>query len=212
MNIRLLILPTAFCLLVSFSGCVTIFSDFQSAETLGKGNTEITPAASIVTFSNDGESEHIQTNLGIQFGAGLSETMDLRARLELPSIPGEDFGNIGDFFVFGVGPKFQIVEKKVAAYIPFGAAFGEDIETDDTFEVQPTLLLSFPLSEQIEINPSTKLIVPLGSDRDATFAINLGFAAWNNNFGIRPEIGLMKSLEDSEGTFFHFGLGFSLRN
>lgn len=201
-----------FALLLIFltSNCVTIFSEFQSADTLGEGNTEITPAASIVNFSNDGESDHIQTNIGVQVGYGVSEVTDLRFRFEAPSY-GDDLSTFGEIFAIGFGPKVQLIEDKVAAYIPLGLAFGEDIETSDTYEIQPTVIFTFPLSSNAELNPSAKVIVPF-NDRDTALALNLGFGIWNGNIGIRPEVGIMKSLSDGEGTFAHFGVGFSIRN
>ncbi|MEQ9264835.1 MAG: hypothetical protein RLN81_06410 [Balneolaceae bacterium] len=191
------------------SNCVTIFSEFQSADTLGKGNTEITPAASIVNFSNDGESDHIQTNMGVQVGYGVSEVTDLRFRFEAPSY-GDDLSTFGEIFAVGFGPKIQLIEDKVAAYMPLGFAFGEDIETSETFEIHPSVLMTFPINETTELNPSMKLIMPF-DDRDAALALNLGVGFWNDNIGLRPEIGIMKSLEEGDGTFVHFGVGLSIR-
>lgn len=191
------------------SNCVTIFSEFQSADTLGEGNTEITPAASIVSFTNEGESEHIQTNMGVQVGYGLSDVTDLRFRFEAPSY-GDDLSTFGEFFAFGFGPKVQLIEDKVAAYMPLGFAFGEDVETSETFEIHPSVIMTFPINETTELNPSIKLIMPF-DDRDATLALNLGLGFWNDNMGLRPEIGIMKSLENGDGTFVHFGVGFSIK-
>ena len=87
---------------------------------------------------------------------------------------------------------------------------GEDVETSETWEIQPTLLFSIPVNEKIEFNPSTKIILPF-SDRDATYAFNAGFAFWFDNIAIRPEFGIMKSFEDPEGTFYHYGVGFTYK-
>jgi hypothetical protein len=198
--------------LLSFSqGCVTIFSDFQSADTLGKGNTEITPATSKVIIADEGETEHWQNNYGVQLGVGLNDNIDARFRIEIPTIPDESY-TFGDVVIFGAGPKFSLSEDIAALYVPIGFAVGKDIETSEFVEIQPTLLFTIPVIQSFEINPSAKLIIPVDSDRSSTYAFNLGLAYWQGKLGVRPEMGFMKSLEDSEGTFYHFGIGFSLRN
>lgn len=195
-----------------FQSCVTIFSDFQSADTLGEGNTEFTPGTSIVTYNADGiESSRAQTNWGAQLGYGLNDKTDLRLRVEFPSA-GNDLDTFGEYIIFGGGPKFELSKDKLAAYIPVGFAFGEGVETSESFEIQPTLLMSFPLSKKFEFNPSAKFILPVNDDRDATFALNFGAGIWNKKFGVRPEIGIMKSLEGNDGTFVHYGIAFSFRS
>ncbi len=195
--------------LISLSGCVTIFSEFQDAETMGKGNYEITPSSSIVTFNDEGSSDHIQTNIGVQAGTGISDQVDLRLRLEVPSI-GDNLDTFGDFWVVGAGLKFQIYEGRLAGYVPLGLAFGEDIETSETLELQPSLIGTVPLSNSIDFNPSLKFIVPF-ENRDNAIALNLGVAFWNDNIGIRPEVGFMRSIEGGDGTFAHYGIGFTYR-
>lgn len=196
-------------LFLTLPGCVTIFSDFQSAETLGKGNVEVTPAASGVGLTDDGESERIQSNYGVQMGIGVADGVDARIRIEFPTLYGEP-STFGDFIIFAAGPKFRLNGDYIAAYLPLGFMMGEDVETSETWEIQPTLLFSVPISEEIEFNPSAKIILPFG-DRDATFAFNAGFAFWLDNIAIRPELGIMKSFEDPEGTFYHYGIGFTYK-
>lgn len=193
----------------SLSGCVTIFSEFQDAETIGKGNYEITPSSSIVTLSDEGESDHVQSNFGVQLGTGINDKVDMRFRLEVPTLPGAS-ESFGDFWAVGVGPKFQILEDKLAGYVPLGFGFGDGIETSDSFEIQPTLIGTVPINSSIDFNPSLKLIFPF-SDRDNAIALNLGFAVWKENIGIRPEVGVLGSLEGGEGTFAHYGIGLTYR-
>ena len=90
-------------LLLTLTGCVTIFSDFQSAETLGEGNFEITPAASGVGLTDDGDSERLQSNYGVQIGVGVADGVDARFRLEIPTIYDEP-SSFGDFIVLAAGP------------------------------------------------------------------------------------------------------------
>ncbi len=191
------------------SGCVTIFSEFQDAETVGKGNYEITPSSSIVTANEEGEVDHIQTNFGVQVGTGITDKVDIRFRLEVPTVAGSS-ESFGDFWVLGAGPKFQIFEDRLAGYVPIGFGFGDGIDTGDSFEMQPTLIGTIPVTESIDFNPSLKMIYPF-SDRDNAVALNLGVALWGKNIGIRPEVGFMKSLEGGDGTFAHYGIGLTYR-
>ncbi len=191
--------------------CVTIFSEFQSAETLGEGNTEITPAASYVGFYDDGDQEHIQTNIGVLAGYGINETLDLRGRVELPMIA-DEFETFGDVIAIGFGPKIKIGDNNASFYSPIGFAFGDDIETSETYEWHPTLIMSTSLKDGAELNGSFKLIIPFEEERDNALALNLGLAKWASNTGIRPEIGIMKNLNDETGIFFHAGVAVSFRN
>lgn len=200
-----------FLTFVVSQGCVTIFSEFQSAETLGKGNYEVTPSASIVAYYDEYESERAQNSIGVQYGYGITDKLDLKTRLEIPWVS-DEIAPFGDIFVFGFGPKFGIVEKRFSIYTPVGFAFGNEIETSETIEFHPTALYSIPVSEHFEINTSGKFILPITTDNDPFYAINIGLGIWNDNIGIRPEIGLLKSTQTMDGNYVHFGLGLSLRS
>lgn len=194
------------CLLVITNGCVTVFSDFQSARTLGEGNKEVTGNISGVSYSEDGESGYYQTNIGAQFGYGINEKVDLRLRVENMNLDGasENF----KYYAIGFGPKFSLIENKMALYVPLGFAFGEDLNTDETFEVHPTLLYSFPVSDDFEINTSGKYIFAFEDGRDNSVALNLGLGIFSSQFTFRPELGIM-IYPSSDGILFHFGTGVS---
>lgn len=50
------------------SGCVPFVADQQSARLLAPGEVEVTPSFSSVSFSNEGESEHVQDQFGLRAG------------------------------------------------------------------------------------------------------------------------------------------------
>lgn len=185
--------------------CAPVFSDLQSARMNGKGNIDVTPSFSQVSFAEGGESASVQTHFGVQAGLGLSDKTDLRTRIEHISVKGEDFGAT----VIGVGPKFSIVEDQIAAYIPIGTAIGSDVNTNDLWEIQPTVLATFPVNDLVEINPSLKYIIQL-SGGDDLVAINFGIGIGEyGKFVVRPEYGLLYNLGES-GHFSHFSLGVNL--
>lgn len=200
------------CLTVLFPGCAPVFSELQSAKLVGPGHLEVTPSFSSVSFSSEGESEHIQNHYGIQAGIGVNRQMDFRLRYERVSVDMQDMNGDESFGVnvFGFGPKFSLVKDMVAAYFPIGFAFGEDIEVSETWQIHPTLLITLPISKYIEFNPSAKVLIPLKGEQDTLIAFNLGTAISANleKWAIRPEIGFLYNPGES-GHFMHFSVGFT---
>ena len=198
------------CLTVLFPGCFApVFSDLQSAKLAGPGQLEMTPSFSSVSFSSEGESEHVQNHLGIQAGLGVFDIMDFRLRYERLSVDQCDNGTFG-VNVLGFGPKFSLVKDWAAFYVPVGFAFGEDIEVSDTWQVHPTLLLTLPVNKYIELNPSAKVLIPFQSERDTLFAFNLGagISANLDKWAIRPELGFLINPGES-GSYMHLSIGFT---
>lgn len=200
------------CLTALFPGCAPVFSELQSAKLVGPGHLEVTPSFSSVSFSSEGESEHIQNHYGIQAGIGINRQMDLRLRYERVSVDLQDMDGDESFGVnvLGFGPKFSLVKDMVAVYVPIGFAFGEDIEVSETWQIHPTLLITLPISKYFEFNPSAKVLIPLKGEQDTLVAFNLGTAFSTNleKWAIRPEIGFLYNPGES-GHFMHFSIGFT---
>jgi len=200
------------CLIVIFPACAPVFSEMQSAKLVGPGDIEVTPSFSSVSFSSEGESEHIQNHYGIQAGLGVNKQMDFRLRYERVSVDMQDMDSDESFAVnvLGFGPKFSLVKDMVAAYIPIGFAFGEDIEVSETWQIHPTLLITLPIGKYIEFNPSAKVLIPLKGEQETLVAFNLGTAISANleKWAIRPEIGFLYDPGES-GHFMHFSIGFT---
>jgi len=186
--------------------CAPVFSDLQSARLVGKGNVEATPSYSTVGFSEEGESEGIQNHVGLQLAYGISSKIDLRLRYEYIWLKeGEDYSKS----VIGLGPKFSLLENKIAFYLPVGRALGE--ETSETWQLHPTLLLTFPaMEDKLDISFSSKYLIAFCEDCDNLVAFNLGLALSKNvkRWAIRPEYGLLFNPGES-GRFYHFSIGFS---
>ncbi len=180
--------------------CAPVFSTLQSAKLVGKGNFEATPHFTTTSSKEEGESDHIQNHFGFQVGYGLSKGVDLIARYENIVISNEG----GNANVFGIGPKINLVRDMVAAYIPVGFAFGQDIGGIEQLEVQPTLLFTFPVGPYVEINPSAKGII----GEDFYYALNFGVGLSTDfkKYVIRPEYGLCFNPGES-GHFSQFSIG-----
>ncbi len=194
------------CAILWVNGCAPVFSDLQSARTVPKGKVQLTPSFSSVSFTEDGETEKVQNVFGGQLAIGVHESSEFRlafARVDFPEGTGVN--------VFGFGPKFSIVKDQVAFYLPVGFAFGEGIEVSETWDMHPTVIFTTLPHQNIEINPSAKVLIALNSDRDTLLAFNLGLGLSNNfeRWAIRPEIGILVNPGES-GFFTAYSVGISL--
>lgn len=187
------------------SGCAAPFSDLQSARLAGPNRIEVTPSYSTVSFSDEGERERVQDHFGVQVATGVSDRVDLRGRYERISVREAD----EDVNVLGFGPKFGLVEDRLAFYVPVGFAFGGDIEVSETFQVHPTLLLTLPVHEAVELNGSVKALIPITErDIDDLIAFNFGIGLGPDlrRWVIRPEIGFLFN-PGEDGHFRHLSIG-----
>jgi hypothetical protein len=190
----------------SGSGCAPVFSDFQGARMVKPGRAEITPAASYVSAP--------QYTAGLQVAYGLHRRAELRARLthvfrpqtsrtsnsQVDVLNDLDDALQQDFNVISAGLKFSLIKDRIALHLPAEAYFGGG----DAGRVtgHPALLLSVPISDRLEFNPSINAILPAGF-----VAVNLGLAAGDlDRWAVRPEVGMLANT----GTV-SIGLGFSVR-
>jgi hypothetical protein len=186
--------------LASLAACVPPFSELQSARLVGPGRTEITPSYSAVFL---GEEGHVQDDLGVQAGFGIAKPIDLRLRYEMLIADGALLHAVG------VGPKLRVLPDRVALFVPIGFGFGEDVETSETVQVHPTMLLTWPASPTFELNASAKVLVPLAGDQDTGVAFNLGpgLSSDLRRWAARPEIGVLLDPADSDVVYVHVSFG-----
>ncbi len=193
-------------------GCAPVFSELQSARTVGEGNYEFTPSYSSVNFSNDGETEGIQNHLGVQIAYGISDKWDLRARYERVWLKGDmdTDGGIGEGWdVIGIGPKYSVIKNKFAVALPIGRALGMD--TEDTWEIHPTILLTAPIiMDKVEITFAPKYLITLCDGCEDFMAVNVGLSLSSdlNRWAIRPEYGHLYNFGE-DGHYGQFSIGFS---
>jgi len=185
------------------NSCAPVFSEMQSASTVGEGKMDGTVSYSSVRFSSEDGSDHVQNHADVQFAYGFSENLDLRGRYSSIWVPDEDIR----LNLLGFGPKFNFIKDRLSAYLPVGFAFGEGIESSETFQIHPTILGSFPIIDKLEVNPSFKVLVPISGEGESLVAVNLGFGIdIARGVTIRPEYGLLFN-PGEDGRFSHFGLG-----
>ena len=190
---------------ITFQYCAPVFSELQSARTVGKNNIEATPF--YTTTSG------IQDHLGLQASYGVSSKVDIRARYE------EIWAGIYDkgthekpVTVIGIGPKYRLIKNKMAFSVPLGRALGENHK--DSWQVQPAMLLTLPaIKNKIEFTLSPKYLIIFGKPKDLP-AVNLGasFSTNLDKWALRPEYGMLFYRGGENERQFSVGLSFTLHN
>jgi hypothetical protein len=185
------------------TACAPTFSDLQSARLAGTERVELTGSYSYIGASVDGESEKVADQFGFQLATGIARSVDLRLRYERVAVDDADVSSN----VLGGGPKIRLVRDRVAFYLPIGFAFGDDIESSETWQIHPTLLGTLPVADQVEVNGSAKVLFPFESDIDTTLAFNLGLGIGNfERLVLRPEVGFLIN-PGEDGHVRHFSIG-----
>lgn len=201
-SILIIVLP-------SMQSCIVpAFSEIQSARTVGTSNIEVTPSYTSVSANEEGESDGIQNHAGLRFALGLTDQVDLRAKYERIWL--KDCEDCEGVSIAGMGPKFSLVEDQVAFYLPVGRAFGDD--TDETWQLHPTLLLTQNIKDQIDVTFAPKYLITFCEDCDDLLALNFGLGLSDDfdKWAFRAEYGILHNLkEDTPGHYGQFSLGLS---
>lgn len=190
------------------SGCVT--SALQSARLVGPGNFEITPSYSMGSFTGNGDTERTTNQFGIQVATGLTPRIDLRLRYEYIDVaPEREEG----FNILGFGPKFGVVEDRLAIYVPVGFAFGGNVDdSSDSWVFRPTVLFTHTINDHAEITTAGKGVIWLNADDTENLigaGLGLGLSSDLDRWVVRPEAGFLRD-PGEEGTLWHWSVGFTL--
>jgi len=203
-------------------GCAPVFSDLQSAKTVGQGNIELTPSYSKIyyygckgdNFCSEIEYDStVQTQYGIQFAYGLNDRLDIRSRIEKIKVEvdhDELFGH--SITTFGFGLKYSIIKDKFSVYVPISYI---NSESGNTFKlIEPTALFTIAMGQYTEFYPSLKLLIPLFEDEgDINRVFNLGLGISNNwdKWILHPEIGYLQ-IVDAEfyNEYVHYSFGLTI--
>jgi len=109
------------------------------------------------------------------------------------------------------GPKIGLIPDRVALAVPASVSFGEDVP--NSWALQPTALITVPLSPRLDLNPSVRLLIPLCDDcefNDSLVGLNAGLG-WHASprVIVRPEAGILVNPGET-GVVWTFGLGVSI--
>lgn len=179
------VLRTSLLLVVALAqGCAApIFSDFQTARVVTKGEWELTPVVAHLPRLG-------QTNAGLQAARGLGSNVELRARYvraftrDLGDTRFVDFDN-SDISTASLGLKFSLIDGRLAAHLPVDMIIATESGTVAT--LHPALIATVPLTAFAEVNSSVNVILPPG-----LVSVNLGMGIGDlGNWTVRPEVGVM---------------------
>lgn len=187
--------------------CSPVFSDLQSARTVGQGRVEVTPHYTSASVSDGESSESIQRHIGLQAAIGITPRFDIRIRYENAWLEGAGFGD--GISILAVGPKVSLLENHIALSVPMGRALGEG--TLESWQIHPTLILSLPaIPDKIDVTLAPKYLMRLCGECENFIAVNMGLAISSNlrNWAIRPEFGLLYN-PGEPGHFAQFSVGVS---
>ena len=211
MKPKILFLALIICCF-TFKSCAPVFSELQSARTVGQNRIEFTPSYSSVSSSSSQGTTEVQKHIGLQTAYGITPNVDIRARFEYLWLSYNNSFKNG-IYVLGMGPKICFIKDRLSFYLPIGKAFDKDFNADSkTWELHPTLLFSIPvIKNKFEFNFSPKYLLMLNEGSDNLLAFNFGLALSDNfsKWAIRPEYGLLYNPGHS-GHYSHFSIGFSL--
>lgn len=91
--------------------------------------------------------------------------------------------------------------------------FGEFVDVSQSWNIQPTLMASFPVAKWLDVNPAARVFVRFSKGYEVLAALDLGlgiFPRKSRNLIIRPEASLLWHPGDS-WYYFALSLGLSYR-
>jgi hypothetical protein len=192
----------------SNQGFAQIFGEYQSANLVGKGKTEVTAQFNGVRLGYDGESDFVFNVLAFQAGFGLGDKFELRLRYDRLWY---NESGIGDGFnAVTIAPKFGTNSGKFAFLLPISTLF--DSGGEGNWLLSPTVLFTLPLGENVKFTFAPKYIISLeeySEISDSLLSLNVGFGIdVLDSWIARPEIGI-SFIPSEEGNFFNYGIGVS---
>ena len=192
--------------------CVApVNSSYESARTLGKGNTELMGLYTRYAYAEDGETDKSNENYGFRIGHGVTDKFDIGFQyIFLNSASNEDGTNAN---YLSLAFKYSLLENIIAGSLPLGAYVydgGESASADATFFISPKLLFTYPVSDMFEASFASKIDFYFEEDYDPMLGFNLGFGLSEdlNKWAIRPETGYIFEPGESSG-YWSFGVGFN---
>jgi hypothetical protein len=192
-------------LIASLFGGAACTPVFQDARLVGPGRVQITPSISGAGVSRGGDSEYLVTTFAAQAEIGATERFSIGGGYAYFRDRSGDGLNTAVF-----GPKFGVVRDRVAIGVPTSVAFGENVQTSDTWQFHPMALFTVPLGERVDFNPSARLLIPVCDGCETLAGFNAGFGLHTaSRLTVRPEFGILINPGEG-GVIWTFGVGVSL--
>lgn len=207
-----------------FTGCISmapVSNSFENAKTLNEGQIDLMGNYSIALINSENESgvkETNQTNnnLGFRIGYGITDRFDLKLRYErLMPVTQADKEMLNGINYLGLSSRYAIVMDKLTGGLGLGFYSYKAIQTeendtrgDSDFAISPNFAFTLASSRYFDLTLSTKMDLFTGGS-GTLWHINLGLGISSDTsiWSLRPEIGLIKDLDNfSEYSWFTGGL------
>lgn len=209
-----------FSMLIFMNGCYIFsntFSNLQSARIPPQDKIQITPSYSYVNYTYESQTEKLADHFGIQIAKAASENSEFRLRYERIALDyNDDEGDLhlsmsGDYNFTSAAPKFSLAKNVLAFTCPIAIFWGEDVEVSETVQLHPALILTLPMSKNIEFNVCPKYIYFLeeGSEDFWTLNLGLGLSSDIERWAIRPEVSYLWFQNQGRHTAFSLGISFT---
>ncbi len=199
------------CVISLMSSCaMPVNTNYESARSLKKNQLEA--AASYTAYGNLGEPA--QNNMGVRVGYGITDKFDVKITYENATTvnSGSDFIEQYKMNYVSVSPKWTFIKNVLALKIPVNmySMKYQDGDQESLFNISPTLLATWPVSQQFEVGMSVTYQsgVP-GYQSIFSTGIGMGISKNLDRWAIRPEIGYSVDLEYSDHKYVNFGIGFT---
>ena len=204
-------------------GCAPCFNTMQTARMLLPKKIEMIPN---YTWFGDlsKEIEWKQYNCGCRLCIGLTKKINLYGHYEMIDFGEKDhekYWHWSKINFVELGLKLKMTKpdsnKTLAAlYLPIGTYFGvktNKIDKIEYIQIQPTMILTRPITKRVDLSGSTVVVVSKMHDRKVNIlfvAQNIGLDVniYRNRLSVRPEIGIGIGIS-MEDPIYQFSIGFS---
>ena len=179
-------------------------ANLQDARMVGKGNVRVTGFWSGLNDTGE-DGEKVADEYGAMLGFGSSDRTEIQVRFERIAFADGDDG----YQFLSIGPKFGLVEDRLALLVPGGVYVGEDIGWVETIQFQPALMGSLPVSRNFEFNTAARFILPLDPDLFTWFNVGFGVGLSSDldRWAILPEVSYSICLDEGEvDPIFSYGV------
>jgi len=189
--------PYAVCVAaLAVSGCFPPMACVQTARLVDKGSARLTPYyAAIRDRDDDALDTDVRTKIdeyGALIGVRISDEAELQLRYDHFEFS-DDLGNSGAENFVAFGPKFAVVENRLALLTSFGAYVDADLAIPNWNAVRfvPGLVYSYPLGRHVEPIASGRIVVAFDDEFSRSAVVNLGvsLSAKSSVWAVIPEVG-----------------------
>jgi hypothetical protein len=167
----------------------------QDARMVGEGNVRATAFWSGHNATGE-DNEKLADEYGALLGIGTSDRVEMQIRFDRIAFTDGD----GGYQFLSVGPKFGLIRDRLALLVPAGMYFGEDMDGENTVQLQPEVLGSLPVDPRFELNAVGRFILPI--DRDLWSWLTLGFGVGLstdfNRWALLPEVSYSICVDEDE--------------